>query len=696
MVETNKQADGGQAVAPTGKPTVPKKSGKSAWGALVAVFGGLFAILFIIVLISVTGVTGIFVPLFDMFGLDVETTLRKGLVLFLDVVLGALALVSFVLFLIKVIKLTKTPKDSPLVKKKFLKQSILWAFSLFLAFVGLLLTAIFINVKPVEATSGILTEPEKTIGLTAPVQISFDARFIGLDRKYEAILYEWDFGDKTERQTGERVSHTFKKKGGGLYPVALSITLRDRETGELFKVQRVHDVTITNEKVQASFRSDPERGKPPLTVAFDASDSSDPDGEIVSYEWDLDNDGSFDDATGAKTQYTFEKLGTYPVSLRVTDNNNEFAVEIFEIDVNEGDDPQGVIKILNLGTVESDEESPTLDRGKTYTFDASDSYSPLGRITNYEWNFGDDARPVKTRIANHVFEKDGAYDVVLKVTDEESRIGETTLTVQVSAKASAPKAVIKTLPESASGKAPLKVNFDASDSTDPDDDIVDYSWDFDGDGKYDTIGETVSHTYPNAGEYFAVLRVIDSADNETTARVKVSVGKAGVSAKLSAVPTGGEAPLTVQFDASSSAYTGGTIVSYKWNFGDGSPVRLDDASVTYRYTTIGEFDASVTAVASDGAEGTTTARIVVRPVSVTACFEPSATSGPAPLTVTFDPKCSRGSIVKYVWGFAGQETDRSRKPTYTFDLPGQYIVTLEVSDNQNIIDTFNTTITVTE
>lgn len=686
MVEENK------SVAAGGK----SGKGKSVWGALVAVFGGLFLIIFVIVLLSVTGVTDVFVPLFDMLGLDLETTLRRGLLLFLDVFLGGLALVSFVVFLVKVIKLTRVPKDDRISKKKFLKQSILWAFSLFLAFVGLLLTAIFINVKPVEATSGILTEPEKTISLTAPVQVSFDARFIGLDRKYEAILYEWDFGDKTERQTGERVSHTFKKKGGGLFPVALSITLRDRETGELFKVQRVHNVTITNEKVQASFRADPERGKPPLTVAFDASDSSDPDGEILSYEWDFDNDGGFDDATGVTTKYIFEKLGEYPVSLRVTDNNNEFAVETFEIDVNEGDDPQGVIKILNLGTVESVEESPTLDMGKTYTFDSSDSDSPLGRITNYEWNFGDDTKPVKTRIANHVFEKDGAYDVVLKVTDEESRIGETTLTVRVTAKASAPKAVINTLPESASGKAPLKVGFDASASTDPDDDIVDYSWDFDGDGTYDIIGETVNHTYPDSGEYFAVLRVTDSADNETTARVKITVGKAGVLAKLSASPTGGEAPLTVNFDASSSTYTGGTIVSYKWNFGDGSPVRLDDASVTYRYTSIGEFDASVTAVASDGTEGTTTTRVTVRPVSVTACFEPSATSGPAPLTVTFDPKCSRGSIVKYVWDFAGQETDRSRKPTYTFEEAGQYVVTLEVSDNQNIIDTFNTTITVTE
>ena len=70
--------------------------------------------------------------------------------------------------------------------------------------------------------------------------------------------------------------------------------------------------------------------------------------------------------------------------------------------------------------------------------------------------------------------------------------------------------------------------------------------------------------------------------------------------------------------------------------------------------------------------------------------------GPAPLTVTFDPKCSRGSIARYVWDFAGQDTDRDRKPTFTFDEPGDYSVVLEVSDNQNLIDTYTKTITVTQ
>jgi len=52
-------------------------------------------------------------------------------------------------------------------------------------------------------------------------------------------------------------------------------------------------------------------------VTFDASGSSDPDGWIVSYEWDF-GDGST--GTGVLTTYTYESTGTFNVTLTVTDD----------------------------------------------------------------------------------------------------------------------------------------------------------------------------------------------------------------------------------------------------------------------------------------------------------------------------------------------------------------------------------------
>ena len=55
-------------------------------------------------------------------------------------------------------------------------------------------------------------------------------------------------------------------------------------------------------------------------IFFDATESYDPDGEIVSYLWNF-GDGSVLETTGSVTIHTFEKPGTYNVTLTVTDNS---------------------------------------------------------------------------------------------------------------------------------------------------------------------------------------------------------------------------------------------------------------------------------------------------------------------------------------------------------------------------------------
>lgn len=54
-------------------------------------------------------------------------------------------------------------------------------------------------------------------------------------------------------------------------------------------------------------------------VTLDASASNSVD-RIVSYEWDLDNDGEFDDATGAQVNYRWNTIGQYRIAVRVRDS----------------------------------------------------------------------------------------------------------------------------------------------------------------------------------------------------------------------------------------------------------------------------------------------------------------------------------------------------------------------------------------
>ncbi|MCK5559643.1 MAG: PKD domain-containing protein, partial [Thermoplasmata archaeon] len=77
--------------------------------------------------------------------------------------------------------------------------------------------------------------------------------------------------------------------------------------------------TQKNELPHASFI--PETIKPyqTETIRFDGGGSNDVDGEIIEYKWDF---GNGDYASGYMVDYSFEELGTYTVTLTVTDNNS--------------------------------------------------------------------------------------------------------------------------------------------------------------------------------------------------------------------------------------------------------------------------------------------------------------------------------------------------------------------------------------
>jgi glucose/arabinose dehydrogenase len=69
----------------------------------------------------------------------------------------------------------------------------------------------------------------------------------------------------------------------------------------------------------ASFTADVTSGEAPLTVTFDGSASTDPDGGQLDFAWDLDGDGEFDDSSDVAPKYDYGP-GVYTVRLLVTDD----------------------------------------------------------------------------------------------------------------------------------------------------------------------------------------------------------------------------------------------------------------------------------------------------------------------------------------------------------------------------------------
>lgn len=69
------------------------------------------------------------------------------------------------------------------------------------------------------------------------------------------------------------------------------------------------------------------------SVNFDASGSIAEEGNIVAYNWDMDGDGQYDDATGVNPVYTFQNQGTYSVFLQVIDNSGNMAYDSCNVTV---------------------------------------------------------------------------------------------------------------------------------------------------------------------------------------------------------------------------------------------------------------------------------------------------------------------------------------------------------------------------
>jgi PKD repeat protein len=156
-------------------------------------------------------------------------------------------------------------------------------------------------------------------------------------------------------------------------------------------------------------------------------------------------------------------------------------------------------------------------------------------------------------------------------------------------------------------------------------------------------------------------------------------------ATVSAVPAGGDVPLSVDFSSADTTDPDGTVTAYAWDFGDGET--SSEASPTHTYTVGGPYVATLTVTDDGGAQ--TTQEVLVQAVEPNippvAVASSNITSGPVPLDVIFSAAGSYdpdGFIGNIHWDFSDGGEYWGGTAYHTFDSPGTWQVTLTVYDGR--------------
>jgi len=392
------------------------------------------------------------------------------------------------------------------------------------------------------------------------------------------------------------------------------------------------------------------------TVQFDATGSYDEDGRIVTYEWDF---GDGYQGEGQVVTHQYARDGDYPVLLRITDNCGAI-VEIKKI-----------VSVPPLTPNRPPIVSFTCpSQVRVGELDASGSYDPDGKIVSYSWQFGDGEVGYGVTVA-HQYQTPGTYTVTLTLTDDAGAKATSSEIVQVVPPSNQQPVAYFTW-DISQPNPNQSVIFDASGSYDPDGSIRSYVWDFDGDGRVDLVTQevTVTHAYPTCGDKQVTLRVVDDQGASSSPETRSLHVNCPPKARFSWTPRVSKPGTLVQLDATSSRDPDGQVVSYTWDFGDGSPAELG-AQVSHSYATCGRYTVKLTVV-DDGGLSHEIAQVVRVNCPPVAGFDWSPQVPSAGTSVTFlavrDTELSYdpdGPIASYIWDFGDGAPPTTVRPPVT-------------------------------
>lgn len=226
------------------------------------------------------------------------------------------------------------------------------------------------------------------------------------------VEYEWEAPDATNVASTKTQLQALYRNPGTYTIVLVAEDAEHRATRIPIKVIVLPPSSVVD------FRMDQKGGIAGLTVAFDASIANIPGEEITGFEWSFGDEGAANAFVQrpAYTEHTYEKPGTYEITLRArTVSGKNEATQKKTIVVREQIFRACAIPSRLSGT------APLQVR-----FDGRCSTG----ATIYEWNFGDGTESTGETFI-HTFEEPGEYPVTLTVRDAGKREDIWTTTISV-------------------------------------------------------------------------------------------------------------------------------------------------------------------------------------------------------------------------------------------------------------------------
>ncbi|MBF0432337.1 MAG: PKD domain-containing protein [Fibrobacteria bacterium] len=448
----------------------------------------------------------------------------------------------------------------------------------------------------------------------------------------------WDFGDG--------FNSTFPNPNH-LYTTAGSFTVTVTATGPAGNdvTTITNYITVTHPAPDVDFSVSSTSGDFPLTVSFTSINTG---GPVESWFWDF---GDGNTSTAQNPTHTYTQDGSYTVRLV-------------------GDGPERNDAIIKNNLINVTISAPIVDFSANIgeeehslwaTFQASNTGGP---VSSWNWDFGD-GNTSSTENPGHQYTSGGTYTVTLTAQglggiDAETKIGYITVTP--------PYPIIDFTASSTSGNYPKSVTFAATNTGGP---INSWLWEF-GDGSTSSVQNPI-HQYLLPGNYTVTLSALGPHGNDLEAKTNYIIVTTPVpSVDFSASTTIGQYPVNVDFSASNS---GGPVVSWHWDFGDGATSSSQNPN--HQYTVSGTYTVILTASGPDGNDiETKTNYITVTTPEPSIDFSTSQTSGVNSLDVSFTVTNTGGPIDSLLWDFGDGATSIEQNPTHYYSNLGSYTVSL--------------------